>query len=131
MSQIIVNTVSNFFKVIDMPAFKLWCEAYDITIIEGVVGGEYAELVAITEESGNGWPTITDACEEIDFPAELAKFIDEDYIAVLSSAGCDNKMGVWGEAVSVNNTGIIKQISLDSIYADTQTAVPAKICTRL
>jgi len=117
MADYISRARSNYFKVKAFEPFQKWCENLDGgCILEQ--GDEDPELVTMLLER---IPLLTfnedqEDWEEVDFPSELAKHLQEGSVAVLIEVGSEKFRYLVGFAVAVNSEGRSVSLDLNDIY---------------
>ena len=121
---------SNYFRVKDEAAFKAWAERIGVEVYEDteqqaqengrpLPAGEKQFMIARSD--GNGWPVSyldreTQEDVMVDLPAELAKHLHDDDVAILMEIGAEGLRCVTGYALAVNAAGVVKSVSLEGIY---------------
>lgn len=105
---------TNYFKVKDEEALKQFADA-----ISAQVDWEGDRAALIAQEGIP--PTMEDEETgddmEVDFGAEVCKFLADGEILVLQGSGYEGMRCVTGWATAYDNTGKMVTISIDDIYA--------------
>lgn len=107
---------SNYFKVKDAEAFKVWAAQFDAIELWDDERG-----FGLGDTDEGYWPSSvyndeTGEDRDIDFVHELSEHLTEDSVAVLMSAGAEKLRYITGYAVAVNHKGELVEVSLDDIY---------------
>lgn len=121
---------SNYFKVKSLEAFREFCDEYDLEMVEGEDG-----LVAFYKEGLNEGIPETRYDEEtadivpVDFCGELAKHLDENYVAVIREIGREKMRYLIGRTIAVHPSGREITVDLDDIYEKVERLWPDKQIT--
>lgn len=122
MANYYATSRSNAFRVKDADAFKAWLDStganYEIVSFSE---NDPGFIVEGDDDSGDfpSWvqdPATADDVE-IDWAAELPRFLKDGEVAVLMSVGAEKLRYVAGWALAVNSAGESVTVSLDDIYA--------------
>jgi hypothetical protein len=108
------SSLSNYFKVKDIHAFKTWLSEI------GHVGiaYEWNDSIAIIGDYFGGWPDCRGQGHvSFDFVEELSGFLAEGEIAVLIDVGAEDRQYIGGTAIAVDSRGRSTRITLSDIYA--------------
>jgi len=112
---------SNYFRVKDPEAFRVWAESLGLDVFDRI-DHQRERRYCIAAAEGDGWPLSTGRGEDwrkIDFIAELAQHVKPGDIVVCTEAGAEKRRFITGEAVAfrVGFAGVERlKISLNDIY---------------
>jgi hypothetical protein len=111
---------SNYFRVKDEAAFRLWAQQRHLYVSQAQVEGQPLFMIEPMSDE-NGWPSYwydreADEEHDCDIPEELAAFLDAGDVGVLLEVGNEGSRYVAGTAVAVNAQGGQRRVSLDDIY---------------
>ena len=121
MSDYTAKVRSNYFKVKDQDAWQAFCDRHDLTNIMIWDKERQINLYGFMDESvGEGLPTHVydpkkDEHVETDFPAELAKHLEEDEVAIIIEIGNQKLAYLGGYAIAVNAEGTKVTVSTHDI----------------
>lgn len=114
---------TNYFKVKDRDALEQFAEATSLQLDWD------GDRVAILAEDGIP-PTVEDEETgdevDVDFGAEVCKFLADGEILVLQGSGYEGMRCVTGWATAYDSTGKMVTISIDDIYAKAARAFKVK-----
>jgi hypothetical protein len=114
------SSLSNYFKLKDIQAFKAWLA--DIQHV--TIAYEQDGSIAIMGEYFGGWPDCRGQDHiSFDFVGELSGFLAEGEIAVLINVGAEDGQHICGSAVAVDNRGRRTRITLSDIYAQAEAVL--------
>lgn len=119
MANYVAKVRTNYFKVKDADAWQAFCDRFELTNIVDNQNGE--QLHGFMDNTlGNGIPHLVwDEKEqdhvEIDFLKEMAKHIEDGWVAVIVEIGSEKYRYLLGFAVAVNSKGESRQVTLDEI----------------
>lgn len=134
MSDIITKATSSYFHVVNVEAFKEWCNGYGLQ--SAAQTDEPDSMVCMWDESGRGWPTHKldedgNECEEIPFVKELSNHIQDSDSVVLKTINYSGYNNLHGEAVvATRNNGYIR-MSLDDIYSRVERVFAGKLIEKI
>jgi hypothetical protein len=119
MADWIGNARSSYCKVKDLKSFKVFCQRWDITMIEKdnfygfICEGEFSGLPNFLEDEING--KIVEFGFD-DFIKELSQHIADGWAIILQEVGAERLRYITGASIAVSNRGIEKEIYLSDIY---------------
>lgn len=119
---------TNYFKVKDEAAFKVWaekrgCEVHDKDGRFCLLPGDYTDDGVFSNYD-------CDADEEIDIMGELSDFLADGSIAVLMQTGAEKLCYLTGFSEAIDNEGNMVAVSIDDIYALAAKEWPGEEVTR-
>ena len=98
---------SNYFKVKDEDAFKVWVDTLPIECRESKKDNETTFMVM--EPDGIGWPTYKEdddgEYEDIDFAGELSEHLADGWVAIIKEVGYEKMRYLHGYIEAINNKG--------------------------
>lgn len=124
MANYIAYDRSNYFKVKNVDAFRLFIENLGLTMHLGSLDGDDIKgggTVTVIDEDGGGipederWDEEKEQFVEFDFFAEVAKHLTDDSVAEFRHIGHEKLRYLVGCTVAVNSKGEILALSLDDI----------------
>jgi hypothetical protein len=119
---------TNYFRVKDEEAFVKFISTIGGT--EVVDDGNGRHCVLFTEEgvpssryveTADADGNITEDYEDFDFMSELAPFLADGSVAILTASGAEKLRYVGGYSIAINNKGESKAVNIDDIYALAKT----------
>jgi len=119
---------TNYFRVKDEEAFVSFiltiggAEVHDDSegrhcVLFTEEGVPSSRLVELTLPDG----TVTEDFEDFDFMDELAPFLADGSVAILTASGAEKMCYIGGYSVAINNKGERKSVNIDDIYALAKT----------
>lgn len=123
---------TNYFKVKDVEAFKIWAGKFRFELFER--GDMFA--MAPSDRSDDGcftcWTDDGDEDDNPDFMTELSAHLAEGQIAVMVGCGAEKIRYICGYAIAVDHAGKMVSVDISSIYqiAAAAFSVPESQITR-
>lgn len=106
---------SNYFRVKDKAAFRIWFSAFEANSDATLV--EEDDKFCFYSMSGSMPTYQANSGEEVEFCDEIASQLVEGEVCVIMSGGYENARYVTGEALAINSKGDVVTVSLNDIYA--------------
>lgn len=109
---------TNYFKVKDAALFKSFLVKFNLNRDQTLARDASGEGCAILFEDGipSFYETDDGETDEIDFPEELAKHLQDGEIAIFMEAGAEKMRYISGHATAINSNGERIDIDLNQIY---------------
>jgi len=112
---------SNYFKVKDEKAFKVWVDTLPVECHEKrrvpSLDGDSDMTFMVTMPTGDSWPSHREdndgEDQEIDFAFELSQHLADDWVCQLTEIGHEKMLYLHGYTEAFNNKGGSKFILLD------------------
>lgn len=120
---------SNYFRVNDEAAFRIWAASHEVEIVTSPKHPGMFALLANTESGAFPWYDDENDAER-DFAAELSRHLAEGSVAVLLEAGAEKLRYIHGHAIAIDAEGEREQLFLDDIYEMAARRFPLKEVTR-
>lgn len=108
---------SNYFRVKEPNAFVQWTEQHGLGVFRSERGPDVFAIHPGNDSDSGGWPSYDmENDEELNLVAELARHLAPGQVAILLEVGAEKLRYLTGQAIAVNASGHVAEVTLQGIY---------------